>query len=146
MAKDNTSESNNPKDWYTVKQAAEYLGVSEPTIFRWMKDGSLSFYKVGSSTRFSQETLDNVIQKNTSTREAQQVVTKCTACGHNVLVEGKMQGSGRLYFRPGKSGFWVLHEAMVPTNARVCCACGNIQFYADVEKLKKLKPAKVQVP
>ena len=44
--------------WFTIAEAAEYLDVSEPTIYRWMKDGLLSFYKVGGATRFSQEGLD----------------------------------------------------------------------------------------
>ncbi len=39
------------KKWFSVKEAAAYLGKSEPTIFRWMKDGTLSFYKVGRATR-----------------------------------------------------------------------------------------------
>jgi len=132
------------KQWYSVRDAAEYLGVSQPTIFRWMKDGTLSFYKVGGSTRFAQEGLDAVIEKTTGIKEAEIVAGRCAACGHNVLIAGRLQGAGRLYFRPDKPRFWTFAEAMVPTQARVCMACGYIQLHADTGKLKKLKPKPIE--
>ncbi len=128
------------KQWYSVREAAQYLSVSQPTIFRWMKEGDLSFYKVGGSTRFAQEGLDAVIEKTTGLKEAELIAGRCAACGHSVLVEGRIRGAGRLYFRPDRPTFWTLSEAMVPTKARVCMACGYIQWHADTEKLRKLKP------
>ena len=35
--------------------------------------------------------------------------------------------------------FWVLHEAMIPTAAKACPACGYVQFYIETQKLKDLK-------
>jgi len=128
------------KAWFSVKEAAEYLGVSRPTIFRWMKEGILSFYKVGGSTRFSREGLDAVVEKNTGAKEAEAAQSRCASCGHNVLVEGRVQGTGRLYFRPEKTKFWTLEEAMVPLRARVCAACGFMQIHADADKVKRLMP------
>ncbi|MBN2711341.1 MAG: helix-turn-helix domain-containing protein [Planctomycetes bacterium] len=128
------------KKWYTVKEASDYLGVSQPTIFRWMKDGILSFYKVGGSTRFSQEGLDSVIEKSTGQKEAESIKGKCPACGHSILIEGKVQGTGRLYFRPERTKFWTFQEALVPVSSRVCAACGHVQFLADTEKLTSLMP------
>lgn len=133
----------NPEKWYTIKEAADYLGISQPTIFRWMKEGLLSFYKIGGATRFSKEGLDAVIDKTTGQKEAEKAAGRCVACGHNVLVEGRIQGMGKLYFKPTRSSFWVLHEAMVPTTAKVCPACGYVQWYADTEKLKRLKPLEI---
>lgn len=133
-------DKDTPKKWYTVKEAAEYLGVSQPTIFRWMKEEVLSFYKIGGSTRFSQEGLDSLIEKSTGEKEAAQAAGCCVVCGHTILVEGRVQAAGKLYFKPAKSGFWVLHEAMVPTQAKACPACGHIQFYVDPKKLRALKP------
>lgn len=130
----------NEKGWYSVSEAAGYLGVSEPTIFRWMKQGTLSFYKVGGSTRFSKDGLDAVIQKTTGQREAEAVSGRCAACGHSVLLDGQLQGTGRLFFRPAKTKFWVFAEALVPTKARVCAACGYIQVHADTSKLRRLSP------
>lgn len=126
--------------WYSVRRAAEYLGVSQPTIFRWMKEGTLSFYKVGGSTRFSQEGLDAVIEKTTGRKEAEAAAGRCAACGHNLLVEGDLQGTGRLYFKPDKTKFWVLADSLVGLRARVCTACGFLQLHADVGKLRRLKP------
>jgi excisionase family DNA binding protein len=130
------------KRWYSVREAADYLGVSEPTIFRWMKDNTLSFYKVGGSTRFAQEGLDAVIEKTTGEKEAVAAAGRCASCGHNLLVEGRLQGTGRLYFRPDKTKFWTFAEPLVETRAKVCSACGYIQMYADTTKLTKLKGEK----
>jgi hypothetical protein len=109
-----------------------------------MKEGSLSCFKIGGATRFSQEGLEAVIEKTTGQKEAELVASRCAACGHSVLVEGYLRGAGKLYFRPAKSGFWVLAEAMVPTRARVCAACGYLQLHADTVKLKRLKPKTVE--
>lgn len=128
-------------EWFTIPQAARYLGVSEPTVYRWMKDGSLSFYKVGNATRFSREGLDAVVEKVTGRKEAVVAQTRCASCGHSVLVDGRLQGAGRLYFKPAHTRFWVLEESLVPVTARVCAACGYVQVHADVEKLGRLTPA-----
>jgi len=131
---------------YTVSEAAEYLGVSEPTIFRWMREGRLSFLKIGGSTRFTQEGLDALIEKTTGSAEAAAAAGRCAACGHSTLVEGNVQGTGRLYFRPGKTRFWVFAEGLVPVRARVCTACGHIQLHADTSKLERLLPRTPEMP
>ena len=136
-------DTNTPKKWFTIKEAADYLGVSQPTIFRWMKEGVLSFYKIGGSTRFSQEGLDSLIEKSTGEKEAAQAAGCCVVCGHTILVEGRVQATGKLFFKPAKSSFWVLHEAMVPTQAKACPACGHIQFYVEPQKLRDLKPREI---
>jgi len=128
------------KRWYTIREAAEYLSVSQPTIFRWMKEGLLSFYKIGGSTRFSKESLDVVVEKTTGRKEAEAASGRCACCGHNILVEGRVQGAGRLYFRPDRTRFWVLEESLVPLRARVCAACGYVQMRAETGKLGRLMP------
>ncbi|MEN8128469.1 MAG: helix-turn-helix domain-containing protein [Planctomycetota bacterium] len=145
MVKDETyQDKSTPEKWYTTKEAAEYLGVSQPTIFRWMKEGVLSFYKIGGATRFSQEGLDSIIEKSTGGKEAERSAGRCVACGHNILIEGRVQATGKLYFKPSKSSFWVLHEAMVPTGAKACPACGYVHFYIETQKLKDLKPKEIK--
>ncbi len=141
MVDSETSSANpNAQDWYSIPEAAEYLGISQPTLFRWMKQGLVSFYKVGGSTRFAKEGLDAVIEKTTGRKEAEAAAGRCAACGHSMLVEGRLQGTGRLYFLPEKTKFWVFADSSVPTHAKVCTACGFIQLNADVTKLNKLKP------
>ena len=128
-----------PKEWYSIPQAAEYLRISEPTIFRWMRDGTLSFYKVGKSTRFSKDVLDAAVEKTTSRKEAAAAQGRCASCGHTTLVPGRLQGAGKLYFKPAKSKFWVAAHSLVPTTARACAACGFMQLHADTEKLGRLR-------
>jgi excisionase family DNA binding protein len=134
-----TSESKE-KQWYSIREAAEYLSVSEPTLYRWMKDQTLSFFKIGGSTRFSQEGLDSVVEKTTGRKEAEATASRCASCGHGILIDGRLQGTGRLYFRPDKTKFWVFTDSMVGLSARVCAACGFVQMHADTSKLTKLKP------
>jgi len=35
----------------TVKEAAQYCGLSEKTLRNWMSSGKLAFYKIGRNTR-----------------------------------------------------------------------------------------------
>ena len=136
-----TVDSDTQEDprWYSIGEAAKYLDVSEPTLFRWMKAGLISFHKVGGSTRFTREGLDAVIEKTTGRKEAEAAQGRCAACGHSVLIEGRLQGTGKLYFRPGKTRFWVFQESLVPTLAKACAACGYLQLHADTAKLTRLK-------
>ena len=73
MAESQAQILQNPeqKGWFSIKEASEYLGISQPTLYRWMKEGLLSFYKVGGSTRFTQEGLDAVVEKTTGRKEAE---------------------------------------------------------------------------
>jgi len=126
--------------WFTTTEAAEYLGVSQATIFRWMKQGLISFHKIGKATRFSQEGLDAVVTKTVGQTEAEAAAGKCSSCGHSILVDGTMQGFGRMYFRPNKTRFWTFQEALVPLKVLVCAACGHVDIRADTSKLTKLMP------
>jgi excisionase family DNA binding protein len=127
------------QDNFTIKEAALYLQVSEPTIYRWMKDEVLSFYKVGRGTRFTKSQLDAVKITHTSKPEAMMRKNHCACCGHGELVPGRLQSTGLIYFKPEKSKFFTLETSMVGTNAWVCNSCGFIQLHADPDKLSKLQ-------
>src|SRR5690349_5660242 len=122
----------------TIREAADYLGVSQPTIFRWMRAGLLSFYKVGGSTRFSKEGLDAVVEKKVGRKEAEGASARCASCGHGVLVSGRLQGTGLLYFKPDKTKFWTFEESLISTRSHMCTACGYLQLHADTAKLGRL--------
>ena len=141
---DVVSEPTDDKTWYSVHEAAQHLGVSEPTIFRWMKEGLLSFYKVGGSTRFTREGLDAVVEKSTGRKEAEASAGRCAVCGHGTLIPGRVQGSGKLYFKPEKTKFWVWEESLVGMVAKVCAACVYLHLFADTGKLNRLKPEGVK--
>ncbi|MFA5793613.1 MAG: helix-turn-helix domain-containing protein [Candidatus Brocadiia bacterium] len=131
------------KDWYSIREACEYLDVSEQTIFRWMKDGKLTYFKVGDSTRFRKEDLDLMITKHTGEKEAEKYGSRCVACGHSVLIPGSIAGTGKVYFKPAKTKFFTLLESNVNIEARSCPKCGFVQVFADTQKLNKLvKPNK----
>ena len=103
-----------------------------------MKQGAISFNKIGKATRFSQRNLDAIIEKTTGENEAQECAARCASCGNSELAEGQLQGIGKMYFRPARAKFWVLDEALVPTRCRVCTACGYIQIHAETTKLRRL--------
>ena len=126
------------ENWLNVREAAEYLGVSEPTIFRWMRDGKVSFFKMGNSTRFKRANLDMVARKVTAADEGEDKRTRCTACGHGYLVAGNVRSTGKLYFQPHRTKFFVLSDSMVGVSASACPACGHVQMFTDTAKLGKL--------
>ena len=49
-----------------IKEAKEYLQVSEATLFRWMKTGKIAGYHLGSRLFFKREELENALIKNDS--------------------------------------------------------------------------------
>lgn len=133
-------ESVRTEPWMTVKQAAQYLGVSEPTIFRWMREGTLSFFKIGGATRFRRENLDLVAQKVTAKEEGEQRAGRCAVCGHGFLLPGSVRSTGKIYFMPKKTKFFVFSESVVNLTAQACPVCGHVEMFADTAKLKKLMP------
>ena len=127
--------------WYSIREAAEYLDVGEPTLYRWMRDGKITFRKVGDSTRFWQEDLDSVMQISYSTRDVAKAREVCPVCRHDELVEGKVRGAGLVYFVPKKTRFWTLKDSFVGTTGHMCTRCGAISWYGDTAKLAKLRIA-----
>jgi excisionase family DNA binding protein len=140
-----TSQNTNKIKWFSIREAADYLDVGEPTLYRWMRDGKITFRKVGDSTRFWQEDLDSVMQITYSTNDLDKARAVCPVCRHNELVEGKVRGTGLVYFVPKKTKFWTLKDSFVETTARMCARCGAIAWFGDTTKLAQLRiesPAK----
>ncbi|MEW6158993.1 MAG: helix-turn-helix domain-containing protein [Verrucomicrobiota bacterium] len=132
------SEALKPK-WYSIREAADYLDVGEPTIYRWMREGKITFRKVGDSTRFWKEDLDAVMQVFRSVTEAGQVKNKCPYCNHTDLVPGTVQSTGRTYFRPDETKFWTLRDSYIELSALMCTRCGGVAWFGDVKKLLELR-------
>ena len=125
--------------WYSIQEAAEYLDVGEPTLYRWMRDGKITYRKVGDSTRFWQEDLDSVMQVFHSTKDLDKVGEVCPVCRHDELIEGQVRSTGLNYFTPKKSKFWTLKDSFVATKAKMCARCGAIVWFGDLVKLAKLR-------
>ena len=129
--------------WYSIREAAEYLDVGEPTLYRWMREGKITYRKVGDSTRFWQEDLDSVMEVFHSDKDVDKAREVCQVCRHTELVQGKVRGAGLVYFVPKKTRFWSLRDSFVQTNAWMCTRCGAISWFGDTARLAKLR---VQAP
>jgi excisionase family DNA binding protein len=130
--------------WYSIHEAAEYLDVGEPTLYRWMRDGKITYRKVGDSTRFWQQDLDSVMEIFHSGKDLDQAREVCQVCRNTELVEGKVRGAGLVYFVPKKTRFWTLKDSFVDANARMCTRCGAISWFGDTAKLAKLRTRHAQ--
>lgn len=51
------------RDYYTAQQMADILGVSPSTIYRWMDEGELQAYKLGSLWRVKKNTFDSYLKE-----------------------------------------------------------------------------------
>jgi excisionase family DNA binding protein len=137
-----TNESTIPKNkWYSIGEAAEYLDVGEPTLYRWMREGKITYRKVGDSTRFWKEDLDAVMEVFHSAKEVDKARGVCPICHHDELVEGRVRSTGLNYFVPKKTKFWTLKDSYVETIARMCTRCGGVVLFGELGKLEKLRVA-----
>ncbi len=50
------------KKWLSLKEAAEYAGVGETTIRRWVEKQWINKYRAGGVTRFRTDEIDQVFQ------------------------------------------------------------------------------------
>ncbi len=124
--------------WFTIKEAAKYLSIGEPTLYRWMRDGKITFRKVGDSTRFLLEDLDSFVQIFPSKKDAEKVKERCFVCHSTDIVKGIFRTTGLNYFRPHKSKSWAIKDANIKTHAMICVHCGAISLFADKEKMQSL--------
>src|SRR3954451_22486801 len=125
--------------WYSIKEAAEYLDVGEPTMFRWMREGKITYRKVGDSTRLWQQDLDAVMEVFHSEKEVTNVKAVCPFCHHDEMVAGVFRTTGLNYFQPKKTKFWTLKDSNVDCEARMCVRCGAITLFGDTKKLAALR-------
>ena len=52
-----------PEDILTIREVADYLKVTERTLYRLVQDGKLPAFKVGNSWRFRREDLEQWISE-----------------------------------------------------------------------------------
>ncbi len=125
--------------WFSIREAAEYLDIGEPTIYRWMRDGKINVRKVGDSTRFLQEDLDAVIKLIPADKNVNVVREFCAVCHGTELVEGDVRSTGLIYFKPKKTKFWTLKDSLIPITSRMCTRCGHVSITGDTAKLNALR-------
>ena len=133
-----TPEPAKPK-WFSIKDAAQYLDVGEQTVYRWMREGKITYRRIGDSIRFLREDLDTLIEIYPSQKDATKVNKLCPFCHHTELIEGVVQGTGLVYFRPKKTKFWTFRDANIKTHAHMCPRCSAIIWFGDTDKIKPLQ-------
>jgi excisionase family DNA binding protein len=124
--------------WYSIQEAAAYLEVTEPTLYRWMREKKITYRKVGDSTRFWREDLDAVMQVFHSERSVEDNKSTCPICHSNEVTEGVFSSTGLNYFQPKKTKFWTLKSGNISSSALMCGRCGAITLFGDTAKLNAL--------
>ncbi|MGZ4961607.1 MAG: helix-turn-helix domain-containing protein [Limisphaerales bacterium] len=132
-----SSETSQPR-WFSIQEAAAYLEVTEPTLYRWMREKKITFRKVGDSTRFWREDLDAVMQVFHSERSVEESKNSCPICHSSEIVEGIYSSTGLNYFQPKKTKFWTLKASNIASTACMCRRCGAITLFGDTKKLNGL--------
>jgi len=141
MKTNETTEAGKPR-WYSIQEAAEYLEVGEPTLYRWMRDGGITYRKIGDSTRFWREDLEAVMEVFPSRKDVESLKKVCPACHTGNLVEGVFRTTGLNYFQPRKTKFWTLKDSNIETQAYMCDHCGSVSLFGDTTKLAALMEKK----
>src|SRR4051794_30319650 len=90
-------EAQKPR-WYSIQEAAAFLEVTEPTLYRWMREKKITYRKIGDSTRFWREDLDAVMQVFHSERAVEDSKTMCPVCHSDEIAEGIFSSTGLNYF------------------------------------------------
>jgi excisionase family DNA binding protein len=140
MSNDITPEKEK-RHWFSIKEASEYLDIGEPTLYRWMREGKITYRKVGDSTRFWQEDLDAVMEVFHSDKEVENVKRVCHYCHSSDLVEGVFRTTGLNWFQPKKTKFWTLKDSSIESQSFMCAKCGAIFLFGDLKKLNELRDA-----
>jgi excisionase family DNA binding protein len=134
---------NDDPRWFTIKAAAKYLSIGEPTLYRWMRDGKITYRKIGDSTRFLQSDLEEVVKVVRRHSTAVECTGTCPACGSGDLEDGVFRSTGLSYFQPAKTKFFTLRDSSVKAKAMMCGQCGAIFLHGDTAKLSTIRKARV---
>ena len=133
---DSSQDNINPiTEWLTIAEACKYLEISEQTMFRWMRSGKITYYKVGKSTRFKKEDLDKAIERVASKSFIPEDPTICHICGNTELISGSLSALGEIVFKPEKSKFSIWKDSSISVKALCCTKCGNITLQGQLEDI-----------
>ncbi len=67
---------------------------------------------------------------------------ECPSCGSWNLEPGKIQSTGRVYFRPKNTKFLSLKTADIEIEGNICTECGYIMLVGDKGKARALVSGK----
>lgn len=67
-------------EWFTIPEAVGYLKIARSTLYRWMQEGRLTFYRLGGQTvRVRKNELDALAQPAPSQQSSQELGTFVTS-------------------------------------------------------------------
>ncbi len=133
MSDSNQDDTAPTPKWLTITEACKYLEISEQTMFRWMRSGKITYYKVGKSTRFKEEDLDKAVDRVASKSFVPEDPDTCHICGNPEMISGTLSALGELVFKPEKSKFSIWKDSSISVSALCCTKCGNITLKANPE-------------
>ena len=55
--------------WISLSEVAEYLGVAEVTIYRWLEKGKIPAHKIGTQWRFKPSMIDEWVKSGSASEE-----------------------------------------------------------------------------
>jgi len=55
--------------WISLSEVAEYLGVAEVTIYRWLEKGKIPAHKIGKQWRFKPSMIDEWVKSGSASEE-----------------------------------------------------------------------------
>lgn len=68
-------------------------------------------------------------------------ISKCPYCNATGMVEGTLQSTGALYFRPGGVKFMTFRTADITVHSYMCRSCGGVAIKGDHQKLELVQNA-----
>src|SRR4051794_5262184 len=89
--------------WYSIQEAAAFLEITEPTLYRWMREKKITYRKVGDSTGFWREDLDAVMQVFNSERSVKEARKVCPICRSDEVDECIYSSPGLTFLQPMKT-------------------------------------------
>src|SRR5215204_2865599 len=112
------------KKLMSVGQVAEYLGVHEQTVRRWVHLGELPAVKAGRQFRIDPEDVRRFASPTITKIKAEGPITRVNARGHSVLADGRKLKNARneagitvreLSRQSGVSESWIYNIQRAPT-------------------------------
>ena len=63
---------------------------------------------------------------------------KCLSCGCEKLEVGKVQSTGKMYFRPKKAKFLSFKSSNIIVKGQICTKCGHVMLFANEKKVAEM--------
>ena len=63
---------------------------------------------------------------------------KCLRCGGTQLQPGRIQSTGKVWFKPDNAKFFTFNTSDVEVRANICLDCGTVELVGDTHKAQSL--------